>query len=182
MKFGYARLYRQLIIGGSDVILIGQKFNRLTVIKFVGRGKYSAAIWKCICDCGNETIVYQKNLKSGNTKSCGCLNNEQRIINGLSSIRHGHDRKNNVSKEYRAWQSMKSRCYNLNNVSFKNYGGRGIKVCDKWLDDFEAFLIDVGEAPSSEHSLDRINNNSHYEPGNVKWSTAEEQNQNKGGY
>ena len=83
------------------------------------------------------------------------------------------------TKEYRAWAGMKDRCYNSNHIYYHRYGGRGIKICERWLNNFEAFLADVGPAPSSEHSIDRINNDGNYEPGNVKWSTVFEQNHNR---
>ncbi|HNB01941.1 MAG TPA: hypothetical protein PLK61_09060 [Nitrosomonas sp.] len=163
--------------------LIGQKFNRLIVIEFAGRSKYGASKYKCRCECGNEKIILANSLKSGNTKSCGCLAVEtgkiKGKINGLKRRIHGQAVTSKETKEYKAWQNMKDRCYNVNYKGYKHYGRRGIRVCDKWLNNFETFFNDVGKAPSSNYSLDRINNDGNYEPGNVKWSTSFEQNQNR---
>ena len=163
--------------------LTGLKFGKLTVISLAGCTNYREYKWNCKCDCGNETIVFEKNLRRSHTKSCGCLKVEKGIENSQNNYKHGHNKSGgNKSKEYTAWESMKARCYNKNYHHYNCYGGRGIKVCDKWLNDFQAFLNDVGYAPNVDYSLDRINNNGHYEPGNVRWADIYQQNQNKGGY
>lgn len=153
--------------------LIGQKYGRLTVVenKTIGY-KYK---WKCICDCGNETIVYHGHLRSGHTNSCGCLNREA-VIN--RQYKHGQSGYN-TSKEYMTWLAMKSRCYNSNNISYKYYGERGIKICERWLNNFENFLTDMGKAPTKDHSIDRINNDGNYEPSNVRWTLPIEQANNR---
>ena len=155
--------------------LIGLKFGRWTLIEFAGYAKNYVAKWKCRCDCGNEAVVQLSNLKSGNSKSCGCLSKE---MAGARVYKHGYASKN--TKEYAAWLSMKTRCYNPNYQHFKDYGGRGIKICERWLNSFENFLADIGKAPDELHSLDRyINNDGNYEPGNVRWATSSEQIQNR---
>ena len=155
--------------------MISQKFNRLIIVeKWSIKGR---TYYKCVCDCGNKIIVRSDSLKSGNTKSCGCLKEEKDFIN---KIIHGQAISNNHTKEYKAWEKMKVRCYNPNYHAYHRYGGRGIKVCDKWLNSFEAFFTDVGKAPSLDHSIDRIDNDGNYEPGNVKWSTQYEQVNNRG--
>lgn len=97
----------------------------------------------------------------------------------MSARTHGHTSNGRISSTYAAWYAMKGRCYNPRCAGFKNYGGRGIKVCDRWLNSFESFLADMGEKPSPELSLDRINNNGNYEPGNCRWATSSQQARNK---
>lgn len=152
--------------------LLGQKFTRLTVISESPiRSKAGNVRWVCRCDCGTETMVETASLRRGTTKSCGCLRKEIFINN---ATKHGYSKKT----EHIAWEGMKRRCSNKNDRAYKHYGDRGITVCARWLNSFEAFLRDVGNRPSSKHSIDRIDNNGNYEPGNVKWSTQKEQNNN----
>lgn len=129
-----------------------------------------------MCDCGNKTIVSTGNLKNGTTKSCGCYQREYQAKRGRKNF-YKHGLSNHPL--YPTWSTMKSRCYNKNNISYKNYGARGIKVCDRWLNSFENFLKDMGEKPSDKHSLDRIDINGDYEPSNCRWATPEEQAINK---
>ena len=154
---------------GTLIDLTGQKFGRLIAIEKTDRrsGKGSI-VWKCKCDCGKETFVSSSSLRSGNTQSCGCLNKELVTTHGMKN-----------TSEYRSWQSMKDRCYNPNYNQFKDYGGRGIIVCDRWKDSFENFFSDMGPKPSNKHSIDRIDNDGNYELGNCKWSTAREQVRNR---
>ena len=148
------------------------KFNRLTIIEKVSSKKY-----RCKCDCGNETVVYLHHLKSGGTKSCGCLKKE---MIGLTNYKHGHAGNSKTTKIYHAWEGMKARCYNKNYPKYDRWGGRGIKVCDRWLESFENFLADMGEPPGKEYSVDRKDNNGNYEPNNCRWATDDEQQQNRG--
>lgn len=135
--------------------LVGQVFGQLTVLK-VGKGKRRST-WICKCECGNIKEAVGSSLKRGQTKSCGCLRSIYKT-HGLSG-----------TKEHRTWKGIRDRCLNSNHVSYKSYGERGITICNKWRDDFLTFLADVGNAPGPEYSLDRINNNGNYEPGNVRW-------------
>ena len=156
--------------------ITGKRFGKLVVLRMVGKrgnARYSEFIWECQCDCGNIVIRRGQNIKSGTTKSCGCLNG-QAARERLTT--HGESQN---TKEYRSWTNIKSRCNNINNPGYYNYGGRGIKICSRWNDSFSDFLMDVGRAPSNRHSLDRINVNAGYEPGNVKWATTVEQSNNR---
>ena len=115
--------------------LVGQKFGRLTVVELDKSKKRNGTYWLCKCDCGNTSIVRSDSLISGNTKSCGCLASEQRVINIKSNIKHGMK----GTKIYNSWQAMKKRCYNKKYESYIRYGGRGITICEEWNNDFRSF-------------------------------------------
>jgi len=156
--------------------LLGKKYGRLLVISESPHAKNQGTRWLCMCECGNETIVYGNFLKRGLTKSCGCLHKE--IAAKVNTI-HGNSGKE-TTPEYTCWLAIKSRCYNENNPAYNNYGGRGIKVCDRWLESFENFYKDVGDRPTAKHSLDRYPNvNGDYEPNNVRWATEQQQQGNR---
>ena len=153
--------------------LTGMKFNRLTVIERA-ENKGSQTYWKCKCDCGKETIVNAYSLKSGHSKSCGCLRDEK---TSKCFASHGLCR----TKIYASWNMMKQRCLNPNSEQYPNYGGRGIKVCDEWLD-FKTFYDYVSNLPhfgENGYTLDRIDVNGNYEPSNVRWADKKEQGRNK---
>lgn len=157
------------------VNLIGRRFGRLTVIRYIGwRNGRPPAIWLCRCECGNEKQVARNNLVNGRIKSCKCLMRER---TGERSTTHGHKKGRKVTREYVAFQAAKDRCSNAANQAYRNYGGRGIEFR---FGSFEEFLAYLGPKPSPKHSLDRYPNvNGHYEPGNVRWATATEQQNNK---
>jgi len=162
--------------------LRGKRFSRLTVIEHVGSKKTKTgtiAKWKCICECGNTCIVPSNNLKmkSGATHSCGCLSKESAYKN----LKKGQDRKTHGltnTSTYNSWRSMIQRCDNPNSPAYKNYGGRGITYPTEWKD-FNNFFEDMGQRPSREYSIDRIDNDKSYSTDNCKWSTYFEQNNNK---
>jgi hypothetical protein len=157
--------------------LSGHVLGRLTVLSFVSLDERNEALWLCKCECGKEKTISSGNLKMG-VKSCGCLRDEK-VKDRFT--KHGHCREYVVSSEYSAWQSMIARCYKKNHESYKNYGGRGIRVCDRWLESFENFIEDMGMKPSPELSLDRFPNNEtgNYELSNCRWGTNEQQNTNR---
>ena len=142
--------------------LTGQKFGRLTALKIAGKAKDGRIVWECLCECKNIIEIRGKDLSSGNTKSCGCLQRENRIF-------HNHANTKKRTKTYTTWQAMINRCTNPNNIGYHNYGGRGIKVCTQWRD-FKNFLKDMGEKPKGL-TLDREENNGDYTPDNCRWIT-----------
>jgi hypothetical protein len=154
--------------------MIGRKFERLTVISAAGRTKWGDSRWLCRCECGSEKIIIRANILAGRTRSCGCLHRE---IFRKITFRHGHAGKRQ-SPEYQAWSSLIARCENPKNKRYRIYGARGITVCPEWRESFGLFLSHVGPRPSNKHSIERINNMTGYEPGNVRWATRTEQARN----
>lgn len=153
--------------------LAGQQFGRLKVLKVAADRKR----WICECSCGKRKEVNGYCLRKGISRSCGCLQKERARA---AQLKHGDTNHNGaISREYVCWRSMRSRCSNRNNKSWDRYGGRGIKVCERWEKSFENFLADMGRKPSPEHSIERMENSSNYEPGNCKWATRSEQMKNR---
>lgn len=144
----------------------GLTYGRLTVLY------YERSKWVCKCECGNTTSVAPYSLNKGLTTSCGCLQKET-----LASIRTTHGMTN--SKEYRAWRAMLNRCNRPENDNYGSYGGRGIAVCERWVNSFENFYSDMGPAPSDNHTVDRLDGEGNYEPGNCRWATMVTQNNNR---
>jgi hypothetical protein len=158
---------------GRLVNLEGKKFGRLKVLRRDGvfrsaRGK-TAAAWLCSCECGEHARIRTDTLGRGHTQSCGCLRRQRA---SEANMRHGGARRDNGNyrePEYAAWVGMKNRCYNPRNSKYRHWGGRGIVVYDKWVQDYPAFLADMGRKPSGRYELDRIDPDYHYCPGNVRW-------------
>lgn len=146
--------------------LTGRRFGRLTVV-----GPHISVkrrtMWPCLCDCGGTTTVMASSLKRGLTQSCGCLSSETTAARNRS---HGKASRKQRVPEYAVWHLMRQRCNDPNSKAYPHYGGRGIKVCDRWSS-FANFYADMGSRPTPDHQLDRVNNESHYEPGNVRWTT-----------
>jgi hypothetical protein len=152
--------------------MTGLVFGRLTVIRRAPNKK-TAAMWVCRCECGRESTTSGGRLRNGEARSCGCARWEK-----LSPpVKHGHSPRRRPSRTYRAWQSMRGRCGDPGNQYWHRYGGRGISVCDRWRSSFENFLADMGECPDGL-SLDRIDVDGNYEPGNCRWATMAMQARN----
>lgn len=156
--------------GVFELIPVGATFSRWTVTGPPFRRR--DLLYPCRCDCGTKRHVRAGQLRNGESSSCGCFHREMMTRRGTT---HG----GSTTPEYRAWGAMKERCYVPEHKEFKNYGARGITVCDEWRDSFAAFLRDVGYKPTATHSLDRIDNNGHYERGNVRWATKVDQSLNR---
>lgn len=150
--------------------IVGNRYARLLVLSFAGK-LHHRSTWLCQCDCGNTKIVSSDYLRSQRTKikSCGCYG-----IENPSAKKHGEA---NKTKEYKVWVSMKKRCNDPKTIDFKYWGGKGIKVCERWLD-YNNFLADMGRCPTG-HSIDRINSNGDYELSNCRWATQVEQQNNR---
>lgn len=153
--------------------LEGKRVGRLTVKHPKGRSKFGSVLWECECSCGNVTVIDGQFLRSGLTKSCGCLKKEKASING-KKVTHGQS----YHPLFKIWSGMKRRCYNKRYAKYHNYGGRGIKMSKSWYNSFDTFCRDMGERPSPKHSIERKNNDAGYCKSNCKWATRTEQNNN----
>ena len=153
--------------------IVGKKFHRMLVVAFAGRAPNKSILVRCQCDCGNFKVVRLCALLRSEIKSCGCYRREL-SASQRATLKHGRSH----SPTYNSWAAMKFRCLNEHHVAYKSYGGRGITICQRWHDSFENFLEDMGERPLG-YSLDRIDPDGNYEPGNCRWATARIQGNNR---
>ena len=159
--------------GMKLIDLAGSKFSRWLVLNRAPNDNRGRTHWHCVCDCGVERIVAGTHLRGGNSKSCGCYHIEKITKHGYCSTAN----MGGSSPVYRSWIGAKSRCSNPKHANYKDYGGRGITMCEEWRKDFSAFYRDMGPRPEG-CSLHRVNNDGNYEPGNCRWATPKEQSQN----
>lgn len=156
---------------GRPGVLVGDKFERLSVRGVIPGCGNRLRRYICDCQCGNVIQVIANVLLSGVTRSCGCL---RRACPLRGHVKHGDARRSGVAREYTIWREMIRRCSDAKGQSFHRYGGRGISVCQRWME-YPNFLADMGRRPTAKHSIDRINNDGNYEPSNCRWATPKEQ-------
>lgn len=159
----------------------GEKYGRLTALEYLYTNKRRKAVWLCKCDCGNIVQISSEKLSTGNTKSCGCLHSDKSKEKIKTLIKKQTKYTRKFEKEISIiFNQMKQRCYNKKCKAYKNYGGRGIKICDEWLENFNSFYLwSIKNNFNSNLSIDRIDVNGNYEPNNCRWITNLEQQNNK---
>lgn len=154
--------------------LVGKRFGGLIVVAKAPSRARGSVVWKCQCECGKRLEVYERNLRGGRSKSCGCA---RKYFKGRKSFAFKHGRI--FTKEYYAWDNMKKRCYVRKHPKYSYYGARGIKVCSRWRKSFKNFYADMGPKPRPSLTLDRRNNDGDYEPENCRWATMKQQARNR---
>lgn len=162
-------------VGRKPADLNGKTFGRLTILAFAGWNRFKNRVWLCHCECGKELEVTAGSLLSGCTSSCGCWAMDVLIAR---STKHGMAKRQEARREHRIWCSIRQRCNNKNNRAWPAYGGRGIKVCDRWMESFENFYADMGTCPKG-YSIERKDNDGNYSPDNCVWASAKVQARNK---
>ena len=158
-------------MANRKVITAGTRFDRWCVIGPAGKDDRGNVLYDCVCDCGTRRRVKGTMLRVGRSRSCGCIRPDQ-------LTKHGEARRGRMTAEYRIWEGIQRRCNNPSDPVFEHYGGRGIRMCEAWSS-YDAFLSDMGRRPSQRHSIDRIDNDGDYEPGNCQWATQKDQCRNQ---
>lgn len=175
-RVGQGELDESPPIARNFIDKTGLVFGRLLITEYAGkyfpRPGVTILFWKYACECGNTGIIRSSKLKHGSIESCGCYSPRS-----FTKSKGYHGMKG--TPEYRSWMAMKARCYRETNKSYSLYGGRGIRVCQRWMSDFSNFLSDMGRKPTKEHTLDRINVDGDYSPNNCRWATMLTQCRNK---
>lgn len=166
--------------------MVGAKFGRLTIVAYISGSRQSRSAFECLCLCGRTSIVSCINVASGSTTSCGCYARQKTSerSTAMGAARRAKARKrhgiigNEFPPEFRSWRAMIDRCTRKAHVGFHRYGGRGITICERWMKSFASFYADMGQMSGPGLSLDRINPNGNYEPGNCRWATKQQQSRN----